>query len=141
MTDDRIHAVEHAWKGPRRGCTSLGGVPHVFECLFDTDADGYQDVYWLSPLDPALLEAAVERAGIAARFAAAVRNGHVPRGAETCLPHDRARRDALDRMLSGRLHADLAVARAFTGVFFPDGRVEWTEIVPPPAVGPRLISV
>src|SRR5215218_468872 len=65
MTDndrpfERVHTMTDYYDGPRRGIADYDGTPHLYESLFDEDADGYGDVFELRRVDDETFRIAIE---------------------------------------------------------------------------------
>ncbi|HEY4372877.1 MAG TPA: hypothetical protein VGN52_13195 [Burkholderiales bacterium] len=131
--------VNEYWDGPRLGIAEVSGVPHVYESGFDESADEYRDVYFVSPIDPALMALVMEDWEIWRRWDAARRNGEVTVETHPALPAERERCEKLRELIGDRLHTDPQNRKYFRarfrtsvpGDFWRGGEVEWTPATAP----------
>jgi hypothetical protein len=101
-----VHTMEDYYDGPRRGIANFRGEPHLYESERDSALGNYSEVFRLSPVAPAVLEAALEDWAIWRRWEQAFHDGRVPQSTHPALPEDRARHEELARYLKANLRID-----------------------------------
>ena len=57
---EAVFTVRVYYDGPRSGIANYQGKPHFYDCIFDEAKDDYSDEYWLTPIDSATFELAME---------------------------------------------------------------------------------
>jgi hypothetical protein len=90
-SDERVHAVEEFWDGPRSGVADVGGEPHAFDSVFDEALDDWSDEFFLRPIDAPTLTRVVEAWRAVAEFEA-MNLKRTPEGAWRPLASDAAKR-------------------------------------------------
>jgi hypothetical protein len=95
------------YDGPRGGIADFCGVPHVYESTYSDTGDKPDDaidVFRLSPVNPEVLELALEDWAIWLRWETAFHRGEITQDdAHPALLVDRARHEELKRLLTGKL--------------------------------------
>jgi hypothetical protein len=72
---ERVFTVTEYYDGPRKGIASFLGVPHLYECLFDEEKDGFSDQFLLTPIDTETFQLAMEDWSIWQRWEVAFKTG------------------------------------------------------------------
>lgn len=127
MTRDRVLTVHDYYDGPRLGIAELDGVPHIYEAEFDHSGDEYGDTYFLSPIEPALLELVLEDWSIWRRWEDAFKRREVPAEPHGALPADLARHDALRGAIGDQLKSDPENRLCYRATFTYAGGVDGLE--------------
>jgi hypothetical protein len=103
---ERVLTVVDWYDGPRRGIANYGDAPHLYESEWDTEKDEYADTFLLSPVDPAVLVAALEDWEIWLRWERAFHEGRTTRESHPALPEDQTRHGQLAPTLESGLRID-----------------------------------
>jgi hypothetical protein len=135
MPWDRVLTINAYWDGPREGVAEVDGVPHVYQSLFDDEADDYSETCLVSPISQEMLELALEAWAIWLRWRSAFDRGEVSLDTHPVLAVDRARHEELKRLVGSGLDLDSAGQRRLRAKFRrvagegTNGRfeVEWSE--------------
>ena len=98
-----ILVVLEFWDRPRSGIAEFRGVPHFFECEFDTVADEFSDIHTLRPVDQETISLAYEKDRITKAWWAAHRRGEVPFSSKPDLPGQNARHAELETTIKARI--------------------------------------
>jgi len=98
------------YDGPRKGIAHFQGVPHLYESKWNDIDDEYEDSFLLTPLAPALVDAALEDWAIWLRWEEAFHRGQATQETHPALPADRARHEVLRERLTRDLITDPATA-------------------------------
>ena len=106
MSQDRVLTINDYYDGPRLGVAELDGVSHIYEAEFDHSSDDYGDMYFLSPIDPALLTLVLEDWAIWLRWQAAHKRNEIAVDTHPALPGERARHEELEAAIGDRLKTD-----------------------------------
>lgn len=110
MEFEKLHTVTEYWDGPRRGIADLDGRPHYFEAIFDYEADGYSDRFWVQPIDDITFRLALEDWAIWLRWRRSYGEGLAGPHAHPALERDHSRSEELRELLEERLKIDAATA-------------------------------
>ncbi len=104
---ETVHTMTDYYDGPRGGIADFCGVPHVYESTYSDTGDKPDDaidVFRLSPVNPEVLELALEDWAIWLRWETAFHRGEITQDdAHPALLVDRARHEELKRLLTGKL--------------------------------------
>jgi hypothetical protein len=130
-----VHTMTHFYDGPRRGVTSFGGVPHLYESRFsDLDIDK-EDSFWLMPITPEVFELALEDWAIWCRWENAFKQGQVSKDTHPVLPDDTNRYSQLQLELNSKLILDESKSFCAVVAFRPCNPLEhyflmaeWTPV-------------
>lgn len=132
MTNDsafeRVYTVVDWYDGPLRGIADFRGAPHFYESVLDEE---YSENFWLSPVSPQILRAALEDWEIWLRWEAAFHEGRVQLTTHPALPEDRARHDELATLLAANLRINPSSALRARAEFQPTEREAWGDTQPP----------
>jgi len=120
MKWERVLTVNDFYDSPRLGVAEVDGTPHIYQAEFDEQADEYSETYLVSPVEPELLALILEDWDIWLRFHAAWEIGAVSQDEHPALPEDRARHEAIERVIGDRLRADAQTARRMRAQFKKD---------------------
>jgi hypothetical protein len=96
---EAVFTVSEYYDGPRGGLANFHGVPHIYECIFDEKSDKYSDSYFLMPVGPEILMAAMTNWRIFLKWRAAFDAGQTTLATHPALPEDKARYDETRRTL------------------------------------------
>ena len=94
------------YDGPRKGVADFNGIPHYFESQFKDIGSDQEDIFYLSPVIPEILELAKESWAIWKRWEEANIKGQVAYDTHPYLPQDRARGLEIDGILDNQLKID-----------------------------------
>lgn len=103
---DRVLTIQDYYDGPRLGIAEWNGVPHIYEAEFDHSGDAYGDTYFLSPVDPHLLELVMEDWDIWLRWQAARERNEVAAEPWGILAVDVERSAVIKAVIGDRLKSD-----------------------------------
>jgi hypothetical protein len=106
MNTDRVLTVNDYYDGPRLGVAEYNGVPHIYEAEFDHSTDEYGDTYFLSPIEPQLLDLVLEDWAIWLRWQAAHARGEVGLDSHPALPAEQDRHEQLKMLIGDQLRVD-----------------------------------
>jgi hypothetical protein len=98
-----VHTVNEFFDMPRRGVADFHGVPHVYACVFDADADEWSSEYSLTPISPAELGTILEAWGIWLRWQSAFYDRTLAENDEHPALTDRAKHDELKPIVDRHL--------------------------------------
>ena len=126
MTDNAlwepVHTVNEFFDTPRLGVADFHRVPHVYSCIFDSDADEWSTKYRLTAISPADLATVLEAWGIWIRWQSAFYDGTLAENDQhPALAADRTRHDELNPVVDRHLRVDegfLAIP-TFRGSMYP----------------------
>jgi hypothetical protein len=136
---ERAFTVTEYYDGPRKGIASFLGVPHLYECLFDEEKDGFSDQFLLTPIDTETFQLAMEDWSIWQRWEVAFKTGKADMSTHPALPHEAMRHANLKPILDRTLLTNPEKAVTKTGRFEPLGeqtlpigvlralQVKWTK--------------
>lgn len=101
---ETVFTVSEYYDGPRGGLASFRGVPHIYECIFDEKNEIYSDSYFLVPVGPDILTAAMNNWQIFLKWRGAYDAGQTTLATHPALPEDKVRyeenRRALERAIA-----------------------------------------
>ena len=117
MKPDRVLTINDYYDGPRLGIAELDGIPHIYEAEFDHSSDDYGDTYFLSSIDPHILNAVLEDWAIWCRWHDAFKRGDAPIETHPVLPHERLRHGELKLLIGDSLRSDPLNRTKFKGAF------------------------
>jgi hypothetical protein len=83
-----VYTMTHFYDSPRRGITSFGGVPHLYESRFSDMDLGKEDSFLLMPIAIEVFELALEDWAIWCRWEKAFKQGQVSLDTHPALPDD-----------------------------------------------------
>jgi hypothetical protein len=110
-----VFTVTDYHDGPRRGIANYQGRPHFYDCIFDEAKDDYSDLFWLTPIDQATFELAMEAWALWRKWEMAYHTGKTSLATHPALPEDASRTAELQRMLERLLVTDRQVAFTSNG--------------------------
>ncbi len=116
---ETVHTMSDYYDGPRLGIADFHGSPHLYELIFDEEADEYSSVYMLTPIDDETFKLALEDWAIWQRWQAAYYSG-VTVSRTQCLAQDQPRHEEIQLILEKRLKTDPRRAVKATADFQPD---------------------
>ncbi len=123
---ERVHTMTDYYDGPRGGIADFEGQPHLYESIFNDDADDYTDIFRLSPVSQDLFRLALEDWQNWLRWETAFHNGRTTRDTHPALPADRRRHDELDAILKDRLVIDDSNCFTANGEFRVRDDPDWS---------------
>jgi hypothetical protein len=100
-----VHTVTDYYDGPRQGIADYKGMPHFYECIFDTVTDDYSDLYKLTPVDEKTFRLAMESWAIWRRWEYAFHTGKASHESHPALPEDALRNKELKDVLTKTLQS------------------------------------
>jgi len=100
---ETIITMTDYWDGPRSGIANFKGVPHIYESVFDEEADEWSDVFLLMPIDEGTFKLALEDWEIWLRWEQAWREGKAPLDSHPALPEDRERHEQIKPILKEQM--------------------------------------
>jgi hypothetical protein len=103
---ERVYTMTDYYDGPRRGIADFNGSPHFYESEWDDLADQHAFTFRLSPVEPSLLQIALESWEIWRRWETAFHEGRTTLETHPALPQDRTRRGDLEEVLDRELKID-----------------------------------
>jgi hypothetical protein len=127
---ERVYTYVDFFDRPLSGAADFKGGPHWYRCQFNDAVDEYERSYELAPLRADILAAEVELQDIFLAWHAALIAGETDRSTHPALPSQRARYDALSRIVREFVEsADFAVTANATWSHEPWGfGVDWQQI-------------
>jgi hypothetical protein len=112
-----VFSVYEYHDGPRGGVANFHDSPHYYDCVFDEKSDEYSDLYSLTPLSPAIFNAAMENWVIFVRWRMEFDSGKVNLETHPALPEDKNRYDETKRILNQALESGREKAIRAKGEF------------------------
>jgi len=115
---ESVFTVTEYYDGPRGGLANFRGVPHIYECIFDEENDAYSDFYFVMPVGPELLAAAMTNWKIFLKWREAFDAGQTTLATHPALPEDKPQYEEARRAL------ERAIAEAKPGAIRVRGEFE-----------------
>lgn len=119
---EAVFTVTDYYDGPRRGIANYKGKPHLYASIFDESKDEYTDLFWLTPIDTATFELAMEDWAIWQRWELAYHTGKTSLATHPALPVDAAQNKELKRKLEKALIINPQTAFKVAGKFEVRGK-------------------
>jgi hypothetical protein len=112
-----VYTINEYWDGPRLGVANVSSQPHIHESRFNSDKDDFEDLYFVSPIEPELLALIFEDWDIWNRWSEAFDRGETSKETHPALPQDRARHDEVTNLIGERFKTDPADCRRLKPTF------------------------
>ena len=125
---ERVHTVTDYYDGPRKGIADFAGTPHLYESEWDAGADDYASTFRLSPVEPRLMELALESWRIWRRWETAFHQGRTTQETHPALPEERSRSNELHEILDRELTIDEQNNVRASGDFKAVDDPEWSGL-------------
>lgn len=104
---ERVFTVTDYYDGPRQGIANFNGAPHLYNCIFSEQEDGYSNSYRLTPISIQTFDLAMEDWAIWKRWEHAFCQGVATQESHSALPPDRARHEEIKAKLDKELCSDM----------------------------------